>query len=193
MSLADIKKKIEADASGEAQEILKKAQKQADQIFQKADKEISEMKVSYEDRFEAERPEILRRRNIVANLDVKKIALGAKQELVGEVFAKALDKLNASPSAKYLSFTEKLLSEAIVTGDEEVMVGKGEKKITTSWLKSYNEKNKTNLTISPEKADISGGFVLNRGKVSENASFGMLLRALRDDLEADVVKRLFSE
>lgn len=193
MSLADIKKKIEADASGEAQEILNKAKKEADQIFQNAEKEISDMKASYEARFEAERPEILRRRDIVANLDVKKIALGAKQELVSEVFDKALDLLNAIPSAKYLSFVEKLLKEAVVTGDEEVMVGKGEKKITAAWVKSYNEKNKTNLTLSSEKADISGGFVLNRGKVSENASFGMLLRALRDDLEAGVVKRLFSE
>ncbi len=194
MSLADIKKKIEADAGAEARKILDCAKEQAAQIAAEADREIKEIRSSYEERFKAEEPEILRRREIVANLDVKKISLGARQQLIDEVYRGALEKLSSLPSEKYLSFMEKMLNGSVKEGDELVVtVGKDERYITQDWLKGYNERHRTNLSLSDVKAPISGGFVLSRDNVSENASFEMLVRWLRDDLEADVVKRLFSE
>lgn len=194
MSLADIKKKIEADAGAEARKILDRAKEQAAQIAAEADREIKEIRSSYEERFKAEEPEILRRREIVANLDVKKISLGARQQLIDEVYRGALEKLSSLPSEKYLSFMEKMLNGSVKEGDELVVtVGKDERYITQDWLKGYNERHRTNLSLSDVKAPISGGFVLSRDNVSENASFEMLVRWLRDDLEADVVKRLFSE
>lgn len=194
MSLADIKKKIEADAGAEARKILDRAKEQAAQIAAEADREIKEIRSSYEERFKAEEPEILRRREIVANLDVKKISLGARQQLIDEVYRGALEKLSSLPSEKYLSFMENMLNGSVKEGDELVVtVGKDERYITQDWLKGYNERHRTNLSLSDVKAPISGGFVLSRDNVSENASFEMLVRWLRDDLEADVVKRLFSE
>ena len=193
MSLSDIKKKIEADASAEAGKILDKAREQAGDITAEVKREVESMKDSYESRFESEKPEIMRRREIVAKLDVKKLELGARQQLVDEVYKGSLEKLRALSAAKYISFVESLLGKAVQTGDEEIFVGKGDKHLSETWLKGYNEKHKTNLTMSGEKTPITGGFVLKRDKISENASFDMLVRWLRDDLEADVVKRLFSE
>lgn len=194
MSLADIKKKIEADAGAEARKILDRAKEQAAQIAAETDREIASVKRSYEERFKGEQPEILRRREIVANLDVKKLNLGARQQLIEEVYKGALEKLSSVPSDKYLAFIESMLDKAIKGGEETVItVGKGEKHITPDWIKGYNERHHANVVLSDVKASISGGFILSHDKVSDNASFEMLVRWLRDDLEADVVKRLFSE
>lgn len=194
MSLADIKKKIESDAIAEAGKILGRAKEQAAQVAAEADREIAAIRSSYEQRFEAEQPEILRRREIVANLDVKKLNLGAKQQLVDDVYSGALDKLSSISSDKYVAFIESMLDKAIKGKDKAtITVGKGEKYITKDWIKGYNEKRKVSIVLSDVKAPMSGGFILSHEKVSENASFEMLVRWLRDDLEADVVKRLFSE
>ena len=72
MSLAEIKTKIEADARAEAQAILDKARDQADRIRAEVDEQILKIEKTYGDRFAKEQPEILRRREIVAGLDVKK-------------------------------------------------------------------------------------------------------------------------
>lgn len=194
MSLADIKKKIEADAGAEARKILDRAKEQAAQIAAEVDLEIDRIKTSYEERFKAEEPEILRRREIVANLDVKKIDLGARQQLIDEVYRGALEKLSALTGDRYLSFVEAMLDNSVTAGSEgSLAVGHNEKYITEDWIKKYNESHKTNISLSDVKAPISGGFILSHDNVSENASFEMLVRWLRDDLEADVVKRLFSE
>ncbi len=194
MSLADIKKKIEADAGAEARKILDRAKEQAAQIAAETDREIASIKNSYEERFKGEQPEIMRRREIVANLDVKKLNLGARQQLIEEVYEGALEKLSSVPSDKYVAFIESMLDKAVKDGEEAVItVGKGEKHITPDWIKGYNERHHANVVLSDVKASISGGFILSHDKVSDNASFEMLVRWLRDDLEADVVKRLFSE
>lgn len=193
MSLADIKKKIEADACEEARQIIDRAKEQAARIAADAAQEIDEMKASYDRRFESERPEILRRREIVAKLDVAKISLGAKQRLIDDVYKEALRKLTSLPAGKYISFVETLLSKCAKEGNEKITVGRGDKHLTAAWLKSYNDKHGTRIAFSEDKMADPGGFILGRNRVSENASFEMLVRWLRDDLEADVVKRLFSK
>ncbi len=191
MSLADIRKKIELDAAAEAKSILDEANRQVASIRSTAEAEIAQSAAGYDKQYEAEVPEIRRRAEIVAELDVKKLRLGAKQELLSQTLAAALDEMVKLSSEKYLSFVGKLLDQTVVTGDEEVQVGPSEKHITSSWLAKYNESQGKKLTLAKETADIRGGFILRRGKISENCSFEMLIRWLKDDLESELVKRLF--
>ena len=86
MSLAEIKTKIEADARAEAQAILEKGRDQAERILAEANVQILKIEKTYGDRFAKEQPEILRRREIVAGLDVKKIELGVKKEAITKAF-----------------------------------------------------------------------------------------------------------
>ncbi|HRV97996.1 MAG TPA: V-type ATPase subunit subunit G family protein, partial [Aminobacteriaceae bacterium] len=93
MSLADIKKKIENDARDEAGRILEKARENVEAIKKNAADEIKKMENGYSDRFKKEQPEILRRREIVAGLDVKKIELGVRQQAITDAFQSALKTL----------------------------------------------------------------------------------------------------
>lgn len=191
MALADIRKKIEQDAADEAAKLLDAARKQADVLNADADAEISKSRKYYDALYAAEAPEVRRRAQIIANLDVKKLRLGAKQELIGRSFDGALARLCNLAGDKYLAFMEKLLDQAVSSGDEELLAADGEKRIDQAWLDKYNASRGRKLTLAAEKADIKGGFILRKGRSSTNCSLGTLIHWLKDGLESDVVKRLF--
>ena len=178
MSLAQITEKIRNDAQKEADEILAKAKAQAEALTSRADRECAEIQAGFDDRFGAERPEIMKRREIVANIDVSKMMLSAKRELIEDVYRGALEKMN-------------LLDGAVSTKDEQVVVGEDEKYIDGAWLDSYNAGHGTKLAFADERAEISGGFILRRGRISVNCSWEMLLKVSQEKQESDVVKRLF--
>lgn len=192
MSLADIKNKIESDARREAEEIVQKAKEQAASIASASEKQIHEIKEELVKRLEKDGPEIFRRREVVARLDVKKVALGAKQKLIDQAFEQALDELTKLEKKKYLAFCTKLLTKASRTGDESLLLGRNEKHLDSSWVDGFNEKNSSHLVLEEGRLPIRAGFILRRGEVDINCSFEMLIRSLREELEKDVVTRLFS-
>ena len=191
MALADIRKKIEQDAANEAAKLLDEARKQADVLNADADAEISKSKKYYDGLYAAEAPEVRRRAQIIANLDVKKLRLGAKQELIGRSFDGALARLCKLAGDKYLAFMEKLLDQAVSSGDEELLAAAGEKRIDQAWLDKYNASRGRKLTLSAEKSEIKGVFILRNVRISTNCSLETLIHWLKDELESDVVKRLF--
>jgi V/A-type H+-transporting ATPase subunit E len=192
MSLTDIKKKIEADAREEAEKILEKARSDVRNTQSRTDEEIRNMEAGYAERFKNEQPEILRRREIVAGLDVKKIELGVQQQTIADAFKGALQILDSLPSEKYLDFVGKLLKKAVTSGKENIFVGKPEKHITSEWISEFNKQQGWSLSLKKERREISGGFILEQDDIETNCSFDMLVRWVRDEIEADVVKRLFS-
>lgn len=190
--MSDIKAKIEADARAEAGEILAAAQAHVDAIKRETEEEIRRMADLQKARLEKETPEILRRREIVAKLDVNKEDLSARRGLIDEAFEATKAKMAGMDGNAVKRFAEALLDQAVETKDETLVVGRGEKNLDAGWLKAYNEKSGSNLKISEEKAPIVGGFILRRGLVDVNCSWEMLIRTAREELEAETVKRLFS-
>ena len=191
MSLAQITEKIRNDAQSEADEILSKAKAKAQTIKEKAEEEKDIIKSSFDLRFQKERPEIFRRREIVADLDVKKMMLRSRRDLISNVYAESLKKMKELDKAEYISLSEALLDRAVSTKEEELEVGINEKFLDNAWLEAYNEKRGTRLAFSQVKPAIAGGFILTRGKISINCSWDMLVQIAQEKQESDVVKRLF--
>ncbi len=191
MSLAQITEKIRSDALLEANEIISKAKEQAQSITEKAEEEKNSIKETFDLRFQKERPEIFRRREIVANLDVKKKMLQASRDLISDVFAKSLKEMEEIGRTEYIALCEALLDKAVSTKEEKIEVSEHEKFLDNEWLNVYNEKHGTRLTFSEVKPDIVGGFILTRGKISTNCSWDMLIQIAQEKQESDVVKRLF--
>ena len=130
----------------------------------------------------------------MASLDVKKIELGVKQDAISDAFSQALSQLAALSGEKYLSLVSNLLLQATESGDEAVIVSAKEKHITRDWIAAFNEKHGKSLVFDEEKRPISGGFILKKSNlnIETNCSWDMIVRWIRDDIEADVVKRLFT-
>ncbi|HCR38400.1 MAG TPA: hypothetical protein DIV80_02825 [Synergistaceae bacterium] len=193
MSLADIKAKIEADAKAEAEEIIGKFKEQADEILAAARLESEKIQKRLEEKIRSEETEVRRRKKIVADLEVRKLDLGARRELIEMTFNKALDVLSQTSDSGYLAFMEGLMAEGAANGDEEVLLAKNEKRVTKKWIEEFNEKYKKRLSLSDEIVPGSGGFALRRNDISVNCTLEVLLRWAREDMEAEVVSRLFSE
>ncbi|HBG14643.1 MAG TPA: hypothetical protein DDW96_04900 [Synergistaceae bacterium] len=193
MSLADIKAKIEADAKAEAEEIIGKFKEQADEILAAARLESEKIQKRLEEKIRSEETEVRRRKKIVADLEVRKLDLGARRELIEMTFNKALDVLSQTSDSGYLAFMEGLMAEGAANGDEEVLLAKNEKRVTKKWIEEFNEKYKKRLSLSDEMVPGSGGFALRRNDISVNCTLEVLLRWVREDMEAEVVSRLFSE
>lgn len=191
MSLAQITEKIRSDAGLEAKEIISRANAAAQDILRRAEEEGDSVRSAFARRFDVERPEIFRRREIVASLDVKKMLLRSRRDVIDDVYTAALDKLRRLPKDQYLSFCEALLASAVTTKEEVLCIGADEKYLDKAWLDSYNQRHGSKLTLADEPAGISGGFILENGRVGVNCSWEMLLRMAREKSEADVIRRLF--
>jgi len=193
MALDDIKKRIEADAKKESEEILDKAKKQVEEIRKNTADETRKLKEEYDRKLEKEKPEIFERRKIVARLDVQKMKLGARRKLIDQVFDKALERLQQMDTSEYEKFIKSLLQQASEEGEGVVVPGREEKVLTTDWLKKFNDENGTRIELSEDRLQTRGGFVYRKGNIDINCSFTMLLDSLREDLEAGIVKSLFSD
>ena len=192
MALADIKAKIKADSQAQIKAIEAENDDKVREISRKVNAEIKEVQDSYNARLGKEEPEVLRRREIVAELDAKRIDLGVRQKLVGEAFEASLKQMVEMAPDKYVKFADKLMSQAVSTGKEVVFVGKNEKHLDQRWIDGYNASHNTSLTLSSEKLPIAGGFVLRNDRIDTNCSWEMLLTDTRADIETEVVKRLFA-
>ena len=133
----------------------------------------------------------------MARMDVRKELLAVKVELVGGVFAKAREKIRNLGDNEYRELMSALMLKAVETGDEEVIVGKDEKRIDDKFIKQVNRQLgsgfKGNLRLSQERVDISGGFILRRNNIQVNVSIEVLVGGMREELESEVVKELFAE
>ncbi|MDR1651225.1 MAG: V-type ATP synthase subunit E [Synergistaceae bacterium] len=191
MSLAQITEKIEQDARNEAESILAAARVREEEIQKETGREAGEINAAAESRFEKERPEIFKRREIVARLDIGNIHLGIRRKLIQDVFDAALERLGNLGRGEYLAFCGKLLKEASAGGEETLEISSREKHIDQEWLDEFNSRNRKDIKISENRGDFSGGFVLSRGRICVNCSWEMLMRVAQESLEAEVVKRLF--
>jgi V/A-type H+-transporting ATPase subunit E len=193
MSLAQITEKIEREARDEAEKILSGAREQESGVKCDIDAEVRRLGESARERFEKERPEIFRRREIVAKLDVGKIRLDAQRRLISEVYAEGLERLGRLDKKAYRAFCEKLLKKAAESGDETIEFSSGEKYLDAAWLDAFNDKNGTKIKLSDKRGDFSGGFMLNKGRIAVNCAWEMLIQAASERLESEVVRRLFPE
>ncbi len=191
MALADIKAKIKSDSQAQIKAIEEENDAKVRAVSQKVNAEIKSIQDSYAARLAKEEPEVLKRREIVAELDAKRVDLGTRQKLVSEAFEAALKQLTELPAEKYAGFAERLLNEAVATGKEVMFTGKNEKCLDQNWLEKYNSAHNTSITLSTEKLDIAGGFVLRNDRIDTNCSWEMLLSDARSEIETGVVKRLF--
>ncbi|MDR1916599.1 MAG: hypothetical protein LBQ58_08505 [Synergistaceae bacterium] len=193
MSLAQITEKIESDARVESAKILERAREQEIEIKRAAEAEVKKLEDAAKNRFDKERPEIFKRRDIVARLDVNKIHLDAQRRLIRDAFSEGLERLKGLEKGKYLEFCNRLLKEAVDSGDEVMEISRDEKYINPGWVDEFNKANGTKITLSEERGDFLGGFILNKDRIYINCSWEMLMQATQERIENEVVHRLFSD
>ena len=97
MAKQDLLDKIIAEANEKASSLRAEAKARADALISAAEEESAALSESARKLASSSAPEVLKRRRSMAELEVRKILLEGKQELISKSYQEALDRVVASP------------------------------------------------------------------------------------------------
>jgi V/A-type H+-transporting ATPase subunit E len=193
MAVEDILNKIRADADEAGRGILAEAKREADAVLararEKAEAERARLRARAKQRSDEEKNRIV----TLAKLAARRDLLTEKQGLIGRVFDETRKSIIAMSADEYGRFIRNFLKRSVETGDEEVIVGEGERRIDQKLLDDVSRElgKPGGLRLSSERRAIDGGFILRRGKTETNCALDTILRDARERLETDVAGILF--
>lgn len=132
-----------------------------------------------------------------ANLQVRDMKLSAKIEVLNNIFNAAVEELSRMTGGELLNFIKNTILLLDIDGDEEIIVGEDENRVTTEFINEINKELKSNgklgkIKLSNERRKIKGGYILAKNGIEINNTFESRVKSLRDDMEAEVAKVLFS-
>lgn len=196
MEAQQVIEKILSDAKAEAEKIIKAAEARVADEKAKADGELAEYRKQAEalaqKAADDEKAHIL----AAARMEAAKEYLAEKNTVLDSVFEKAGQRLNELPDKEYRDLMARLMVEAAETGEEEVLIGKNEKRIDQKLIDEVNGKlsgsKKKALKLADERHNQQGGFILRRGKIKVNVTPPVLLGQARNELVIDLGKTLFA-
>ena len=181
--------RIISDAEQKANDILNNANQVANEKKLEAQDWAEKYTSAQNDMIKKEVEETIERRSIVADLDVRKLVLEQKQQVLSEVFLEAYNKLCNVSKEKYLKLVEKLITnyadkgDTIVLSKDEVLKDKDLEKIVAIKEKS--------LKIASYKGDFVGGIMLKGEFCDKDLTFYSLIQESKDKMSANVAKQLF--
>ena len=173
-------------------EILQQAQKEANRILTKTKAENLEF-------IENENKKIQREVDIIeqkskeeaislkerilsnANLKSRDMILQAKEELVDKVLEKALERLKNIDKDSYLDFIKNALKSLNVSKNAEIILAKKIKDTLGNEIFGYKVSDNV----------VESGCSIKDGKVVFNNEFSNLLEFNKEDLEKEILKRIF--
>lgn len=184
--------KILSDAKHDAGEMLSEALKKAEALVAaKQSEAAAEYDISVEEARKAGE-EVVRRRLTVADLEVKKLLLSAKKQAVDEAFEESLKKLLALPKEEYTALVGSMIASAADDGDVVVISENDKNVLTKAVFDKVSAKIGKKLTLSDTLGNFRGGVMLLGKGVDKNLTFESELALLRDEVEPEVAKIMFS-
>lgn len=187
-----ILQRLSDDAKTEADAVLEEARQEAAAVSARwktaAEQETAALTARYE-KAAAEREERL---VSAARMEARKTVLAAKQALLDEVYARALDELLDLPDDRRIETLSALLVQASPQGQGEVLFSARDREtVGQAAVDAANHRTGGALTMSPETADIRGGFLLRRDSVEVNCAFETLLRLQKAETAGLAARQLF--
>lgn len=194
-NIESIIKRIADDAQAQAQQKIDEAQAEAKQILADYEQQAKTLSQQTQERAQKEAAVIAERVESQSGLIRRNMMLQYKRQAIEQAFQKALEVLCAQENDKQVE----LLSSAAakyITSDAQVLLNeKDSAAFGQSLIDAISEKlkaqNKTYaVSLSQKPASIQGGMILAEGNIETNLSYEILIKNMRDELEAEVAKVL---
>ncbi|MDL2205440.1 hypothetical protein LJC33_00845 [Eubacteriales bacterium OttesenSCG-928-N13] len=192
-----IGKKIIEDASVAAAGILKDAHMRAEEQRKDSEARMNERRKALDSQTKQDQ-DVLRSRMLrMAELEAKKDMLGAKREVIDQVFDTALAGMRNMPKDQQAAYNKRLLLQA-AQGGEQILCDQADRGMFDgAFLSDVNQQlqalGKTPVSMGSEARPIEGGFILSAGGMEINCSYAAVLREAKQGMEADVANMLFGE
>lgn len=200
MGIEEIKQKILADANERVKKIIEEAEEKAKPIVDEAKDKAKQIKKESKEKAKSEAEAKKKRILALARLEARKSLLAARQDTTEEAFLEAVNRLSGLDDEEYLAIVKEMfLSVDVPEGDVEVILSPNDKKrLSKGFLKDVEKElamkgRKVKLTLSNDTKDISGGFVLRKGRIEFNNSFDVIIKTQRDAMESEIARILFGE
>jgi V/A-type H+-transporting ATPase subunit E len=197
-NINNLTSKIIDEANAKRDEILGSAREEEAKII---DKKVSEARKMEEDIInKANREALTMKDRIISNaeLTVRNNKLAAKQVVISKVFSRALESLNGISNEEFAAFMKSRLSSMELCGEYNLIIGKNTNQALAAEI--VEDMNLTfsgsgravQINLVGEPGNFQGGFILEKNGIEINNTFEALISSMRDDLEYEVTKALFS-
>lgn len=191
MSIEQITERIIAEAKEEADQLLAKADRERQAVLEKAGHQAEALRKEAAEKAKEDAKLVLERKVSVAELEARKLRLGAKQCAIVKSFDLALEKLASQDESSYIGLLVKSIKETGVSGGELLLNGRDRETIGKKVVDLVNGAGQSALSLSTNTIDAKGGFVLRKGSVEINATLETMVNAIREEATPDVVTILF--
>ena len=194
-NIESIIKRIADDAQAQAQQKIDEAQAEAKQILADYEQQAKTLSQQTQERAQKEAAVIAERVESQSGLIRRNMMLQYKRQAIEQAFQKALEVLCAQENDKQVE----LLSSAAakyITSDAQVLLNEkdsaafGQALIEAIGNKLKEQNKPYAVSLSPNPAPIQGGMILAEGNIETNLSYEILIKNMRDELEAEVAKVL---
>jgi V/A-type H+-transporting ATPase subunit E len=199
MSLATIIKKIEDDAEAYGQKLIDQAHTEADQILaagrEEAEREAQQIIRQAEDEVQ----HFKNKQMATALLQVRKDKLDNRQQLLDEVFSKALDRILDCEAEQY----KRIVKNILLSVDEERtgiirLAHTDTSLITQEFVKEINtelkkQKRQLQFQLSSDTMEMKRGCILDFQDFEMNFSLETLLTEMWEGIRSDVSRQLFED
>ncbi len=188
--------KILGDAQRDAESYWNDAEEKKKVMRDKLNKDIEKRKAEISRLADETVRENKKRLAAVYDLEYRKQLLAAKQEIMGEAKALAMQKLTGLPDDQYVSLLKQRLFACAVSGTGGIIVSKSETRIGQPFIDDVNKTLKAKygrgeIKLLTEKRSFAGGFVYVDGGLEIDMSLEALLGEAWQQSETDVAAALF--
>ena len=188
MAIESLQTAVLDKARAEAEAILAEARKGADARFER---ESARLREEHERRVEAIRAEAeagLERDAGNRRAEDRNKLLAMKNEIIEEVFAKAVEDIRNLPDDGYAEWLKAQLARAPKMDGAAVAVNEADRPLMEKILGEGSE-----LKLAEKPADIEGGMIIQGPKADLDFSVESLLGVLRESLAEEIAAQLFAE
>ena len=174
--------KILNDAKEQADKIVKNAEEKAKQKYDLEIKKVTVKKQTLLENARRERELLSDRIKSSANLKARNEKLKAKQTVIDKVIDKLKEKLVNMNENEYINYLTQNIDKNSIAGKELIV-----KKEFVNKVKKEFPNAKVN-----ENEFVTSGFIIEENGIQENYTFEVKLDFMRDELEVEISKLLFS-
>ena len=189
MALKDITASIISDAEKQAAEIVKAGLEEVKQINKEYQALAAEKKEEFLKRLERDQLRQVDQALFAQKIKAKNELLEEKKKLIGQIFDKALEKLQHLPEEDNIKILTKLLKELPQVEQGEIIPAKA----AADQIAKALIKNKLNYKISSSQVTSKGGFKFTSTVVDVDNTYENLLAKSFSDMETKIAQILFEE
>lgn len=190
MALENIINRIIGDAEKKAQSFIDSQQEKADEITIEADKKIEAYRNKGEDKASNTAKSMNDVADVIVELEVSKIELHKKRELIDKIFELALEKILKLPKAEYKKIILKNLDD-LRDGDVIILSEKEKGILLKKDIDEIAKKKGIKVSLSSEYNNNIAGIIIDRKSTVLDFNIETELENLKKEMESEILKGLY--